>query len=343
MAMISDIDSISGLPVELWRPILIEAKEPNASLACRLFQELYADPATLRATIEDDLKQRGIDPLLTGNAAAVEQLRRVKACLVSRLVTVASDDFLTKLKDSSPFSIFTYIRAFKEEEAIALCRLCAALLPQIKRVLTIDPQTFMDDLPKNPLDRARCIRTLLKDNHEQLKLIEEVSLKGLGLTVIPEELNLFTGLKRVDLSDNRLTALPASMGGSWTNLEKLSLNYNPVTTVRTGFGASWVNLKAFSLVKGHMTSLPEDFGATWAKIEEVDLNFGKLASLPQNFGINWQRVEKVFIDSNQLTDLPSNLSERWLELKFIRIRANPLEAARLQEILSGFENLLGAF
>lgn len=342
MTTVSSHEGVLSLPAEIWRPILILAKEPNAALACRLFQGLYGDPCTLLATLDGDLKLRGIDVLLTDGVEADKKLEKAKSSLVSRVITVASQEFMGKLKPASPFSIFTYIRAFKEEEAIALCRLFGGLFPQIKGLLDID-QSFIEKLPSEPLQRAACIRTLLQENQEKLKQVEDLNLKGLGLTLVPEELNLFTGLKKVDLTDNWLAALPASLGKSWTSLQELSLDHNPVSVVRRGFGASWVNLKTFSLVKGYVVSLPEDFGAFWTEIKMVNLNNNKLTHIPHNLGISWKGLERVSLDSNQLTDLPSDLSERWPELKFIRIKTNPVDAKILQDILNGFNNLLGAF
>lgn len=342
MTTVSSGDDVVGLPAEIWRSILIFAKKPNAALACRLFQGLYSDPCTLLATLDYDLKLRGIDHLLTDVAEADKKLFKAKTSVVSRVITVASQDFMVKLKQASPFSIFTFMRAFKEEEAIAICHLFGGLFPQIKGVLDLD-QSFLEKLPIEPLQKAARIRILLKENQEKLQKIEDLNLKGLGLTVVPEELNLFTGLKKVDFSDNWLAALPASLGENWTSLQEVCLDYNPVSVVRAGFGAGWVNLKTFSLVKGYVAFLPEDFGAFWTEIKTVNLNNNQLTHIPKNLGMSWKGLERVFMDSNQLTDLPLNLSERWPELKFIRIKTNPVDGKILQGILNGFSNLLSAF
>lgn len=333
-------EGVSSLPTEMWTSILVLAKEPAARSVCKLFDALYSDPTVILEVILPDLKRRGIEvefPLGTTNEV---KLQKIKSVMADRLFRVVSPTFHKKCNQASSLSLATFIRIFKEEEAIALNQVFERIAPILFASLTLDPEVFIKTLPANPIDRAEQIRAFLTDHLEMAASIDTLDLKGLKLTVVPDELRLFTSLKKIDLSDNKLTKLPASFGQAWRGLEECRLDYNSMVTLPEGFGRTWSRLNKFTMVHNKLESLPEDFGSAWSEIGSLDLNFNQLVRLPQNFGKGWCKCESIAVDSNKLADIPDSLPKRCPELKFLRVRTNPVDPLFLNQLRTEFQSLL---
>ena len=100
------------------------------------------------------------------------------------------------------------------------------------------------------------------------------------LTSLPESIGRLTNLERLDLDNNELTSLPESIG-RLTKLEKLDLSYNNFTRLPESIGRL-TKLEILSLHTSNLTSLPESIG-NLTNLEYLELTDNNLTSLPESF------------------------------------------------------------
>ena len=89
---------------------------------------------------------------------------------------------------------------------------------------TVTNPQFSQGLPPPPGKDAPAaqIRTWLQTNQTALQRIQILSLSGLDLTGVPDEIRLFTRVEVLTLHDNpRLTSLPETLFKNMVNLRQL--------------------------------------------------------------------------------------------------------------------------
>lgn len=150
----------------------------------------------------------------------------------------------------------------------------------------------------------------LKSHLETSQKTGVFQLTGKGLPEFPEELQRLTGnLRTVDLSNNKIEVLPASIG-NFLQMKSLTLNCN------------------------RLTSLPCEIGKL-KKLETLLLNGNQLQQLPATIG-QLKALRTLSLAGNQLREFPQGLGTLrhldLLDLSKNHIRAVPAEVSALQTI-----------
>jgi len=169
------------------------------------------------------------------------------------------------------------------------------------------------------------------------------SLCGKGLSEVPPQLlRLGTSLRTLDLSNNKLKALPPAISG-FTSLKSLTLTSNHLGTLPAelsqlkkleilvldknnlkslpaGLFSNLTHLKTLSLASNQLTAFPEGLG-TLRHLDAVDLSDNKIRSLPDSVG-DLQVVE-LNLNRNQVAALPVGLT-KCARLKVLRVEENCL-------------------
>ena len=102
------------------------------------------------------------------------------------------------------------------------------------------------------------------------------------------------GLKKLDLSYNKLSSLPESFG-NLSNLRILYLNDNQLSSLPESFG-NLSNLRIFGLHKNQLSSLPKSFGKL-NNLTRFNLRYNQLSSLPESFG-NLSNLTRLWLSHN---------------------------------------------
>lgn len=142
----------------------------------------------------------------------------------------------------------------------------------------------------------------------------ELVLAGLGLRSLPpifDSLPFILRLNRLDLSDNRLTAVPKQIG-RLRNLRALALNYNQLILLPEEI-CQLENLQYLSAINNRLAALPENIGRL-RQLHFLQLEGNYLNVLPEKLG-QLERLHSLCLNDNQLTYLPEKIGE----LKNLRI------------------------
>jgi len=164
--------------------------------------------------------------------------------------------------------------------------------------------------------RAEAMRRMIEARRDRST---HLSLDGLGLSSIPEQIGELTALTSLDLSVNQLTALPESIGGL-NALTRLVLSFN------------------------QLTALPESIGGLNA-LTNLYLDGNRLTALPESIG-GLNALTRLVLSFNQLTPSPALLDGLYeletggcridypdqitLQLRVDRAESRRLQKSRLQ-------------
>eukprot|EP00003_Mantamonas_plastica_P021504 TRINITY_DN3493_c0_g3_i1.p1 TRINITY_DN3493_c0_g3~~TRINITY_DN3493_c0_g3_i1.p1 ORF type:complete len:924 (+),score=294.34 TRINITY_DN3493_c0_g3_i1:638-3409(+) len=148
---------------------------------------------------------------------------------------------------------------------------------------------------------------------------DTMSLFGMELTMLPNEMGLLTSVRVLDLSCNQLNKLSKQLA-KMTNLIVLDANNNQLTSIPDELTAL-SNLTQLNLGMNRLMSLPEEFGK-FCKLDKLDVSQNMLIELPESIG-DCYNLTKIDVWGNRLTHLPERLGEV-SPLKILRARENKL-------------------
>eukprot|EP00903_Cladosiphon_okamuranus_P005338 g5336.t1 len=131
--------------------------------------------------------------------------------------------------------------------------------------------------------------------------INVLDLKHNALQLLPCELFLcLTQLEEIDVSQNRLSYLPETIGLA-TGLRKLNLRGNAVRALPKGVFLLHA-LEALDISKNTLETLPATIGG-WKKLRRLDLVDNKLTEIPQE-AESLAELEHVDISGNPVQRMP---------------------------------------
>ncbi|WP_395733907.1 COR domain-containing protein [Prosthecobacter sp.] len=132
-----------------------------------------------------------------------------------------------------------------------------------------------------------------------------LDLSSIGLTSLPESLRQLTGLKTLNLHNNKLSTLPEWLG-RLTELQALLLAGNYLTTLPETL-SQLVGLKSLDLNKNQLNALPE-WLAQLTGLQTLMLGRNKLTTLPEALS-QLTGLKSLDLNNNQLTILPDWLGQ----------------------------------
>jgi Leucine-rich repeat (LRR) protein len=149
----------------------------------------------------------------------------------------------------------------------------------------------------------------------------KLNLSRNKLTALPKSIGELTALKVLDLSDNDLTKLPEFIS-ELTELENLDLAGNDLTALPESI-SELTSLKILNLSYNDLNALPSLIGR-FSQLENLDLSGNKLTVLAESI-VRLTQLESLDLSSNKLTTLASFIG-RLTQLKSLNLSGNELTA-----------------
>jgi hypothetical protein len=133
---------------------------------------------------------------------------------------------------------------------------------------------------------------------------DELSLCGLELTAVPDEIGRLTKLTVLSLDTNRLTSLPAAIG-NLVELDELSVTENCLTSLPREIGRL-TKLRALCLQCNQLVALPPEIGGL-SSLTFLDIEDNQLTALPAEIG-DMANLSTLKLARNRLTALPPEMA-----------------------------------
>ncbi|MFQ6669842.1 hypothetical protein Gotur_034933 [Gossypium turneri] len=161
---------------------------------------------------------------------------------------------------------------------------------------------------------------------------KELSLEGMGLSVVPSEAWESGEIIKLNLSKNSIQELPVELS-SCSSLQTLVLSRNNIKDWPVAILKSLPNLSCLKLDGNPLRQIPSDGFEAISMIQILDIS-GNATSLPENPAFsNLPHLKELYLRRMQLREVPSEI----MSLRQLQILG--LSQNSLQSIPDGFKNL----
>ncbi|KAA3486731.1 plant intracellular Ras-group-related LRR protein 6-like [Gossypium australe] len=161
---------------------------------------------------------------------------------------------------------------------------------------------------------------------------KELSLEGMGLSVVPSEAWESGEIIKLNLSKNSIQELPVELS-SCSSLQTLVLSRNNIKDWPIAILKSLPNLSCLKLDSNPLRQIPSDGFQAISMIQILDIS-GNATSLPENPAFsNLPHLKELYLRRMQLREVPSEI----MSLRQLQILG--LSQNSLQSIPEGFKNL----
>ena len=141
------------------------------------------------------------------------------------------------------------------------------------------------------------------------------------LNALPDSIGNLSSLQSLNLSNNQLRELPNSIGGL-SNLQDLTLDRNKLEKLPNSIGGL-SNLERLILYSNKLEELPDSIGDL-NNLRELDLAYNKLKKLPDSIG-GLSELRTLRLENNQLKELPDSSIGGLSNLQELVLGSNQLE------------------
>lgn len=297
MVSSTSLTPFAQLPRELVVSILDFAQEPNARRVCKLWAQILEDTnlTFLQRRMLEWGMEREINQL-NFSTYSDESIKVLKERFIERILFSLNVKQLKALTQLAP-TYCLFLQIFSYEKDGNLLFAFEALAKTNQKLKEFFQNSSFQEL--SVPQKAKRLRIFLEGIKDNLATVEEFDLNNKKLTLIPEELNLFTNAKVVKLAFNLIKKLPSNFGTGWTKLKELHLNDNQITNLPENFGSEWKEMEKIFLYANSIENLPARFGESWTKVKHVLLSRNQIEALPLNFGSNWKGLLEINVSNNK--------------------------------------------
>ncbi|KHG29202.1 Leucine-rich repeat-containing 40 [Gossypium arboreum] len=163
-------------------------------------------------------------------------------------------------------------------------------------------------------------------------LQDELSLEGMGLSVVPSEAWESGEIIKLNLSKNSIQELPVELS-SCSSLQTLVLSSNNIKDWPVAILKSLPNLSCLKLDSNPLRQIPSDGFQAISMIQILDIS-GNATSLPENPAFsNLPHLKELYLRRMQLREVPSEI------MSLCQLQILGLSQNSLQSIPEGFKNL----
>ncbi|MCI0709878.1 MAG: hypothetical protein L0154_06915 [Chloroflexi bacterium] len=150
----------------------------------------------------------------------------------------------------------------------------------------------------------------------------KLSLHGMGLDTIPEEVADLTQLQVLNVSQNRLVEIPDFVG-QLTNLREFAAPMNQIAEFPVVI-CELPEIQVIELSLNKISDLPPLIGRAYS-LRHLGMAMNKLQALPVELADILGSLRSLNVSANQLTAILPEVLGVWLEEPFdLRVAGNPL-------------------
>jgi len=159
-----------------------------------------------------------------------------------------------------------------------------------------------------------------------------IKITGSPINTFPPHIQLFSNLKELILSDNKITSVPESIG-DLKKLKKLSIYTNEITSIPKSIG-DLTKLESFVFDENKITSIPKSIG-NLKNLTSLEFNETLITSIPESIG-DLKNLKRLFCYGNKITSIPESIGDL-TKLEILNISTNII--TKIPESIGNLKNL----
>jgi|GEM_PF-2045054 len=160
-------------------------------------------------------------------------------------------------------------------------------------------------------------------NHPLLQ-ISNLVLEERGIRSTPQDLHLFSRLKKLNLNHNKITASTLQTFANLTDLTSLSLHKNEITSIPPQLFDNLINLTQLSLSSNQMTSIPPKAFSNLSNLKLLTLSRNKISVINSESFEGLTHLESLFLCNNQIEAIDQSTFARLPLLKNLYLSGNKI-------------------
>lgn len=164
---------------------------------------------------------------------------------------------------------------------------------------------------------------------EFTKRLKKLNLSENKLSTIPDSIGKLKALTTLHLYDNHLQEIPQSLT-NLNNLTWLNVGKNEITTI-PGYITNLKKIQILSLSGNKIKEIPE-FIQKLNKLKEIHLNYNEIEEIPEFIG-NITSLTQILLSNNQIKCIPQSI-ENLKDLKILNLSDNQALTKLCNGILS---------
>ncbi|XP_013394858.1 leucine-rich repeat-containing protein 4 isoform X1 [Lingula anatina] len=158
--------------------------------------------------------------------------------------------------------------------------------------------------------------------------LKNLDLSFNRITALPS--HVFDGLQFtlevLNISGNKLQAIPIEALQQMYRLRHLSVGQNKIHSLDGAtVGIPFTGLLSFDVSSNKLASLPEGAFNNWAHITTLNLKNNSITSLPINIFAHAVSLEAIYLSHNNITGLEGGMFQNLSKLQYLDLRVNPIQ------------------
>jgi hypothetical protein len=129
-------------------------------------------------------------------------------------------------------------------------------------------------------------------------------------------------LRVLDLSFNKITAIPEHIFDNLINLNDLRLNDNKITAIPEHLFDCLIYLNDLRLNDNKITAIPEHLFDSLINLKILNLSWNNIKTIPEHIFDHLIKLERLWLSDNRITTIPGQLFDSLIYLIDLRIDDN---------------------
>ncbi|MEI6242560.1 MAG: leucine-rich repeat domain-containing protein, partial [Chlamydiota bacterium] len=174
-------------------------------------------------------------------------------------------------------------------------------------------------------NQAEAIRTWLRANQPTVQAITRLELSHAGLTQIPAEISLFTGLIDLNLNNNAIKHIPANIFQGLIQLQRLSLSNNRIQVLPLTIFQGLIQLRHLNLNDNQIQALPLTIFQGLIQLQWLSLSNNRIQVLPLTIFQGLIQLQMLLLYNNRIQALPPSLFQGLIQLQTLSLSHNRIQ------------------
>ena len=163
-------------------------------------------------------------------------------------------------------------------------------------------------------------------NQGALQTVTQLNLNNCNLPMIPPEIKRLTNLQVLNLSSNKIAAIPPNAFLGLASLQELHLENNQITAISENAFLGLSSLQTLRLNYNKIAAIPPNAFLGLSSLRHLNLDNNQIAAIPENAFQGLSSLQTLYFYSNKIAAIPENAFLGLASLRNLSLSSNQIAA-----------------